>query len=215
VSRLLNSALSLLLLGLFLPVALAVAIAIILCDGRPVLFTQLRAGLKGRPFRLYKFRSMSNATGKDGRLLPDSERLARWGRFLRASSLDELPQLWNVLRGDMSLVGPRPLPVAYLPRYSQRHQIRHDVRPGITGWAQVNGRNAIGWEEKFDLDAWYVHHQSVTLDLKILWMTLLRLIRPSGISAAGEATMPEFLGNGAEAGIRNSSNVEGSGTERV
>jgi lipopolysaccharide/colanic/teichoic acid biosynthesis glycosyltransferase len=189
-----NAVVSSILLVLFFPVTLAVALMILICDGNPVLFTQLRAGYRGQPFRLYKFRSMSNATGSDGQLLPDRARLASWGRLLRASSLDELPQLWNVLCGDMNLVGPRPLPLIYLPRYSERQQSRHDVRPGITGWAQVNGRNALTWDEKFELDVWYVRNHSLWLDVKILWLTLLRVLRPTGISAAGEATMSEFLG---------------------
>jgi len=184
----------------FIPASLAMAmaaLAILFRDGRPIFFTQQRAGYRERPFRLYKFRSMSNAIGPDGKLLPDALRLPAWGKFLRTSSLDELPQLWNVLRGDMSLVGPRPLPVAYLPRYSERQRARHKVRPGITGWAQVKGRNALSWEQKFELDIWYVEHQSLMLDIRILWLTTLRLIRPAGISAAGEATMPEFLGSPA------------------
>lgn len=197
------------LLGLIvmLPVFIGVALAILVADGRPILFTQQRAGYRERPFRLYKFRSMSNATGPDGKLLPDALRLPGWGKFLRASSLDELPQLWNVLRGDMSLVGPRPLPVAYLPRYSARQRARHKVRPGITGWAQVKGRNALSWDQKFELDIWYVENQSLVLDIKILWLTALRLVRPTGISAVGEATMTEFLGS-------PSSDSEVSGTTK-
>jgi len=173
---------------------LLVAVITLLRDGRPVLFSQERAGRRERPFRLFKFRSMSNAVNAGGELLPDAARLTMWGRFLRASSLDELPQLWNVLRGDMSLVGPRPLPVLYLPRYSPRHRRRHLVRPGITGWAQINGRNTLTWEQKFDLDIWYVNNQSLILDLKIMCLTALRLLRPHGISPQGLVTMPEFLG---------------------
>lgn len=180
------------------PLMLLVAVITLMRDGRPILFSQERAGYWERPFRLYKVRSMSNASD-DGKLLPDALRLTRWGKFLRASSLDELPQLWNVLRGDMSLVGPRPLPLLYLPRYSAIQRRRHLVRPGITGWAQVNGRNALTWEQKFDLDVYYVDHQSLALDFKILALTALRLIRPRGISAQGAATMPEFMGSSSPA----------------
>lgn len=175
-----------------------VAVITLLRDGRPLLFSQERAGYRQKAFQLYKFRSMSNAMDARGQLLSDAARLTAWGRFLRASSLDELPQLWNVLRGDMSLVGPRPLPVTYLPRYSEYQQRRHLVRPGITGWAQVKGRNTLSWDQKFDLDVWYVEHQSLALDLKIIILTAFRLLRPTGISAKGEATMPEFLGTEAQ-----------------
>jgi sugar transferase EpsL len=173
---------------------LLVAAIAILRDGHPVWLSQERIGRFERPFKLHKVRSMSNAVDASGELLPDEARLTPWGRFLRASSLDELPQLWNVLRGDMSLVGPRPLPVRYLPRYSDEQRRRHLVRPGITGWAQVRGRNALTWEEKFALDVWYVDHQSLGLDLKILWMTAIKVIRRDGISQDGHATMPEFTG---------------------
>jgi sugar transferase EpsL len=176
-------------------VVLSVAAAItILRDGWPVMYSQERSGRFDRKFRLYKLRSMSNGVDAKGELLPDEARLTRWGRFLRASSLDELPQLCNVLRGDMSLVGPRPLPVKYLPLYSPQQRRRHHVRPGITGWAQVHGRNNLTWEQKFDLDVWYVDHQSLGLDLKILWMTALKVLRRDGISKDGHATMPEFRG---------------------
>lgn len=162
--------------------------------GRPVLFRQLRPGLNGRPFCLYKFRTMANARDESGRLLPDDERLTRLGRWLRASSLDELPELWNVLKGDMSLVGPRPLLMEYLDRYTPEQARRHEVKPGMTGWAQVNGRNAISWEDKFRLDVWYVDNWSLWLDLKILIMTFVKVLRREGISAEGCATMPEFIG---------------------
>ena len=163
--------------------------------GSPVLFQQLRSGLHGRPFKMIKFRTMTEARGLDGCLLPDAERLTSLGRFLRASSLDELPELWNVLKGDMSLVGPRPLLMEYLPLYSEEQARRHDVRPGITGWAQVNGRNALSWEEKFKLDVWYVDHRSMWLDLRILWLTVRKVLMREGINAAGEATMPRFTGS--------------------
>lgn len=163
--------------------------------GAPVLFRQQRPGRNGIPFELVKFRSMRDAVDARGEPLPDGERLTPFGRFLRASSLDELPELWNVLRGDMSLVGPRPLLMEYLPLYDAEQFRRHAVRPGITGWAQVNGRNALSWEEKFRLDLWYVDHPSFALDLKILALTLARVLAREGISAAGEATMPKFTGS--------------------
>jgi lipopolysaccharide/colanic/teichoic acid biosynthesis glycosyltransferase len=166
----------------------------ILKQGRPILYSQQRVGRFERVFMLYKLRSMSNSRDACGELLPDEARLTSWGRFLRESSLDELPQLWNVVRGDMSFVGPRPLPVRYLPRYNAEQRHRHVVRPGITGWAQVNGRNNLSWEAKFELDVWYVEHQSIKLDIKILWMTTLRVLRREGINSDGHATMPEFLG---------------------
>lgn len=162
--------------------------------GRPVLFTQIRPGLHGKLFTMVKFRTMTDQRGPDGALLSDAERLTPFGRFLRASSLDELPELWNVIRGDMSLVGPRPLLAGYLPLYSPEQARRHEVRPGITGWAQVNGRNAISWEDKFALDVWYVKNQSWWLDIKILWLTVRKVLMRDGISAAGEATMPKFTG---------------------
>lgn len=162
--------------------------------GNPVFFRQTRPGLHGQPFEMVKFRTMTDVHGADGVLLPDAERLTPFGRFLRATSLDELPELWNVLKGDMSLVGPRPLLMEYLPLYSPEQARRHAVRPGVTGWAQVNGRNAISWEEKFALDTWYVDHQSLALDLKILWLTIKKVLVREGISAAGEATMGKFTG---------------------
>lgn len=163
--------------------------------GGPVLFHQFRPGLHGVPFGMVKFRSMTDERGPDGELLPDAMRLTPFGRFLRASSLDELPELWNVLRGEMSLVGPRPLLMEYLPLYSPEQARRHEVRPGITGWAQVNGRNAVSWDERFRLDVWYVDHRSLWLDLKILWLTVRKVVVREGISAQGEATMPRFTGN--------------------
>lgn len=176
------------------PVILLVALMVRLTMGRPVLFRQVRPGHAARPFSLVKFRTMRDGIGRDGRPLPDGERLTGFGRMLRTTSLDELPQLWNVLRGDMSLVGPRPLLMAYLDRYSPEQARRHDVRPGLTGWAQVHGRNALTWDEKFALDLWYVDHRSLLLDLRILVMTADKVLRRRGISAAGDATMPEFMG---------------------
>ena len=163
--------------------------------GSPVFFTQVRPGMHGKPFKMVKFRSMTSERGTDGELLPDAERLTPIGRFLRSTSLDELPELWNVLKGDMSLVGPRPLLMEYLPLYSPEQARRHEVRPGITGWAQVNGRNAISWEDKFKLDVWYMDHCSLWLDIKILWLTVKKVLVREGISAAGEATMGKFTGS--------------------
>jgi lipopolysaccharide/colanic/teichoic acid biosynthesis glycosyltransferase len=162
--------------------------------GSPVLFTQVRPGLHGKPFRMVKFRTMTDERDASGALLPDAQRLTLFGRFLRASSLDELPELWNVLRGEMSLVGPRPLLMEYLPLYSPEQARRHEVRPGITGWAQVNGRNAISWADKFALDVWYVDNRSLWMDVRILWLTVRKVLVRDGISAAGEATMPAFTG---------------------
>ena len=162
--------------------------------GSPVLFRQTRPGLHGRPFEMIKFRTMKDATDKEGNALPDSERLTDFGKKLRASSLDELPELWNVLKGDMSLVGPRPLLMEYLPLYNAEQAKRHNVRPGVTGYAQVNGRNSLSWEDKFKLDTWYVEHQSFLLDMKILLKTVKKVIIKDGISAEGEATMTKFTG---------------------
>jgi lipopolysaccharide/colanic/teichoic acid biosynthesis glycosyltransferase len=187
--RLLDLALVLPGLALLSPLLLAVALAVRLKLGPGVLFCQERPGLHGRPFRILKFRTMLPGPG------PDAERLTAFGRFLRSTSLDELPELFNVLTGDMSLVGPRPLLLQYLPRYTPQQARRHEVLPGITGWAQVNGRNALTWEQKFALDVWYVDHRSLALDLAILWRTLRAVLRREGISAAGEATMPEFRGS--------------------
>jgi lipopolysaccharide/colanic/teichoic acid biosynthesis glycosyltransferase len=163
--------------------------------GGPVLFHQVRPGLNGHPFEMIKFRTMTEEHAPDGALLPDAQRLTPFGRFLRSSSLDELPELWNVIKGDMSLVGPRPLLMEYLPLYTPEQARRHEVRPGITGWAQVNGRNAISWADKFALDVWYVDHRSLWLDVRILWRTVRKVLVRDGISAAGEATMPKFTGS--------------------
>lgn len=163
--------------------------------GRPVFFRQQRPGYRGRPFMLYKLRTMREAHDAAGRVLPDADRLTRWGTLLRRTSIDELPQLINVLKGDMSIVGPRPLLMEYLPLYSAEQMRRHEVRPGITGWAQVNGRNALNWEERFRLDVWYVDHCSFWLDLKILFLTVKKVLVREGINAAGEATMAKFTGS--------------------
>ena len=173
---------------------LILAIRIFCKMGSPILFRQQRPGLNGKIFEMLKFRSMQEARDKEGNLLPDSERLTEFGRWLRSTSLDELPELWNVLRGEMSLVGPRPLLADYLPLYTTEQARRHEVRPGITGWAQVNGRNSLSWEEKFDLDIWYVDHQSFWLDFQILWMTVRRVWSREGVNAKDEMTMPAFKG---------------------
>ena len=186
--RTIDTLLVLATIPLWLPLSLAVAAAVAATMGRPVVFRQERAGCGGRAFTLMKFRTMRDGPGTD------AERLTRTGRFLRSTSLDELPQLWHVLSGKMSLVGPRPLPTKYLPRYSREQARRHETRPGITGWAQVNGRNAISWERKFELDVWYVDHRSLALDMKILWLTVARVFRRSGIDSSAEETMPEFMG---------------------
>lgn len=165
--------------------------------GRPVLFTQVRPSLHAKPFKMIKFRTMTSERGPDGQLLPDAARLTPFGRFLRSTSLDELPELWNVLKGDMSLVGPRPLLMEYLPLYTPEQARRHEVRPGITGWAQVNGRNALSWEERFALDVWYVDNRSFWLDLRILLMTIRKVLMREGISADGEVSMPRFKGGKA------------------
>jgi sugar transferase EpsL len=179
------------------PLGALLALAIRATLGSPVFFRQQRPGLRGRPFEIVKFRTMTDRRDAAGRPLPDAERLPPFGRLLRSTSLDELPELWNVLKGEMSLVGPRPLLMQYLDRYSQEQARRHEVRPGVTGWAQVNGRNALSWDEKFALDVWYVDHRSFALDLKIMVLTALSLVRPRGVSAEGEATMPEFMGSQA------------------
>ena len=184
--RVLDLAIIIFLAPVWLPVSVVVAVLVWVNLGWPVLFAQDRTGLSGRPFTLYKFRTMREGDGTD------AERLTRFGRFLRASSLDELPELWNVIRGEMSLVGPRPLPVRYLPRYSPEQNRRHEVRPGITGWAQVHGRNALDWETKFRYDVDYVDNRSMGLDLKILWLTFAQVIAAKDISHDGEATMSEF-----------------------
>jgi lipopolysaccharide/colanic/teichoic acid biosynthesis glycosyltransferase len=176
------------------PVLLGVAIMVALCLGRPISFWQTRPGLDGRPFEMVKFRTMTNAKDENGNILSDSDRLTSFGRFLRSTSLDELPELWNVVKGDMSIVGPRPLLMEYLPLYNARQARRHEVKPGMTGWAQVNGRNATTWEERFELDIWYVENQSFSLDLKIIWMTVRTVLNRRGISHEGSATMEKFKG---------------------
>ena len=177
------------------PVFLILAYLIRKNLGAPVFFTQERPGKDGKPFKMIKFRSMRDAVDKDGNLLPDSERLTPFGKKLRAASLDELPELWNVLKGDMSLVGPRPLLMSYLPLYNDFQFRRHEMRPGVTGWAQVNGRNAISWDEKFAYDIWYIDHFNLWFDMKILFLTIKKVFIKEGISAEGEATMPYFTGN--------------------
>ncbi|WP_319469422.1 sugar transferase [uncultured Pseudodesulfovibrio sp.] len=177
------------------PVMLLVALLVRTRFGSPVLFRQTRPGLHGELFEIIKFRTMRDAVDRDGKPLPDCDRLTPFGRFLRSTSLDELPELWNVLKGEMSLVGPRPLLVQYLDRYTPRQARRHEVRPGITGWAQVNGRNAISWEDKFELDVWYIDNQSVILDLKILWLTVGSVFRREDVCQPGHATTEEFMGS--------------------
>lgn len=187
-----SSLVALILLG---PVMLVVAWQIRRRFGSPVFFRQVRPGIDGKPFKMVKFRSMLDAFDANGAPLPDSQRLTRFGSFLRSSSLDELPELWNVIKGDMSLVGPRPLLMEYLPLYDKRQYRRHEVRPGITGWAQINGRNALSWEEKFELDVWYIENRSFGLDMKILLLTVKKVLVRDGISAEGDVTMPRFTGS--------------------
>ncbi len=194
VKRLFDCCVAILVLILFALPMLGVALMVRSKLGSPVLFTQTRPGLHGKPFRMLKFRTMLDAVDENGDPLPDEKRLTSFGRFLRSTSLDELPGLLNVLMGDMSLVGPRPLLMDYLPLYSPEQARRHEVRPGITGWAQVNGRNALSWPEKFALDVWYVDNRSMWLDLKIMWLTAVKVVQREGISSAGEATMPRFMG---------------------
>lgn len=193
-SKKLNFFLGLLILTIFSPVIVILSILVRIKLGSPIIFKQVRPGLNGCPFQMYKFRTMTDERDANGDLLPDAVRLTSFGRFLRSTSLDELPELWNVLKGEMSLVGPRPLLMEYLPRYTTEQARRHKVSPGITGWAQINGRNAIGWDEKFKLDVWYVDNQSLWLDLKILLLTVKKVFVREGISAEGEATMPKFTG---------------------
>lgn len=185
----------LLMSPLLLFACLLVGLAVSIFLGRPVLFRQKRPGLHGIPFTMMKFRSMRDDCDEAGNLLPDHQRLTRFGAFLRSTSLDELPGLWNVAKGDMSLVGPRPLLMEYLPLYTSGQARRHLVRPGITGWAQVNGRNAVSWEAKFAYDVWYVDNQSFWLDIRILWMTIIRVLARKGVTADGEATMSKFKGS--------------------
>ena len=186
---------SLVVLIMLAPLLLTIGLLVRLVLGSPVVWRQERPGLHGKPFTLYKFRTMSEERDAGGELLPDAVRLTPLGRWLRRLSLDELPQLCNVLKGDMSLVGPRPLLMEYLPLYDARQARRHEVRPGVTGWAQVNGRNAVSWQQRFELDVWYVEHRGFWLDLKIIWLTLLRVVSGSGVNEPGQATMQKFRGN--------------------
>lgn len=199
VHKLAKRSLDLLIAGtgliLLMPICCAIALAIRLNMHEPALFRQVRPGYRERPFTLFKFRTMRSDTDSGGNPLPDSARITRLGNFLRKMSLDEIPQLWNVLRGEMSLVGPRPLLMQYLSRYTPEQARRHEVTPGVTGWAQVNGRNALTWEEKFDLDVWYVDHWSLSLDCKIWLLTVLKVFRRDGVNQPGHATMPEFTGH--------------------
>ena len=196
--RLFDTVVSVVLLVALSPLLVVLALLIRCKLGSPVLFRQIRPGKGAMPFEMLKFRTMTDARGQDGALLPDADRLTAFGRFLRSSSLDELPELWNVLRGDMSLVGPRPLLMEYLPLYSPEQARRHEARPGITGWAQVNGRNALSWGEKFAFDIWYIDNQSFWLDMRILARTLIKVVRRDGISHSNSATMPPFTGNSSE-----------------
>src|SRR5690554_6337472 len=195
VKRLFDIVASLTALILLSPVLLIVALLVRQKLGSPVLFRQVRPGLQGKPFEMIKFRTMLNAYDEHGQPLPNEQRLTPFGKILRSTSLDELPELWNVLKGDMSLVGPRPLLMEYLPLYSKHQARRHEVRPGVTGWAQVNGRNAISWEEKFDYDVWYVDHQTFWLDVKILLLTVKKVFVREGISSSENVTMPKFRGS--------------------
>ncbi len=192
--RLFDTVVALLALLVLSPVIALLALSVRLALGAPVFFRQVRPGKQCTPFEMIKFRTMRDATDASGRLLPDAERLTAFGKFLRSTSLDELPELWNVLKGEMSLVGPRPLLMEYVPLYSPVQVRRHEVRPGITGWAQINGRNAVDWDERFRMDVWYVDNQSFLLDLRILMLTVRKVVVREGISAAGEATMPKFTG---------------------
>jgi lipopolysaccharide/colanic/teichoic acid biosynthesis glycosyltransferase len=195
IKRLLDCLLTILVLIIMCIPMLIIAFMVRWKIGGPAFFSQLRSGFGGTPFLIVKFRTMTEQKGCEGNLLSDEHRLTSFGKFLRSTSLDELPELWNVLKGDMSLVGPRPLLIEYIPLYTLRQARRHEVRPGITGWAQVNGRNSISWEEKFHLDVWYVDNQSLWLDIKILLMTIKKVILRDGISSTGEATMSKFTGS--------------------
>jgi len=194
--RLFDFATALVVLLLLSPLLLLLALSVRFAIGSPAIFRQSRPGLHGKPFTLLKFRTMTDARDEQGNLLADELRLTAFGRFLRHSSLDELPELWNVLKGDMSLVGPRPLLMEYLPLYSAFQARRHEVRPGVTGWAQVNGRNELDWDERLRMDVWYVDHQSFWLDLKILWMTVFKVLRSEGVTQKGHATVEKFRGSG-------------------
>ncbi|QOP41455.1 undecaprenyl phosphate N,N'-diacetylbacillosamine 1-phosphate transferase [Sulfurimonas marina] len=193
--RLFDFLLAFILIILFSPLYIVISLLIWLNMGRPILFRQKRPGYKEKIFSIYKFRTMTNEKDQNGDLLPDKQRLVGLGKFIRTTSLDELPQLLNVLKGEMSFVGPRPLLIEYLDLYNEQQKKRHDVKPGITGWAQVNGRNAISWEQKFEYDVWYVEHQSFWLDMKILWMTFLKVLKRSDISSSSHVTMEKFKGS--------------------
>ena len=190
-----DKTLALFLIILFSPIYIVVSLLIFFKMGSPILFRQKRPGYKEKIFGIYKFRTMTNEKDEFGNLLPDDKRLVGIGKFIRSTSLDELPQLFNVLKGEMSFVGPRPLLIEYLPLYNQKQKRRHDVKPGITGWAQVNGRNAISWEQKFDYDVWYVDNQSFWIDIKILWLTFLKVVKRSDISSGTSSTMEKFTGS--------------------
>ena len=190
-----DKTLALFLIILFSPIYIVVSLLIFFKMGKPILFRQKRPGYKEEIFGIYKFRTMTNEKDADGNLLPDDKRLVGIGKFIRSTSLDELPQLFNVLKGEMSFVGPRPLLEEYLPLYNEKQKRRHDVKPGITGWAQVNGRNAISWDQKFDYDVWYVDNQSFWLDMKILWLTFLKVVKRSDISSSTSSTMEKFTGS--------------------
>jgi len=196
--RLFDIIASIIFIILFAPILLVLCFLVRRKMGSPIIFSQVRPGLNARPFTMIKFRSMIDAYDEKGEPLPDSERLTRFGKFLRSSSIDELPEIWNVLKGDMSLVGPRPLLMEYVPLYTPEQAKRMDIRPGVTGWAQVNGRNAISWEKKFEMDVWYVENRTLWLDIKIIFMTLKKIIIKEGISADGEATMSKFTGTKPE-----------------
>ena len=195
IKRLFDISLAFVLIILFSPFYIIVSLLIVIKMGYPILFRQKRPGLHEEVFSIYKYRTMTNKKDDNGELLPDEKRLVSIGKFIRSTSLDELPQLFNVLKGEMSFVGPRPLLIEYLPRYNEQQKKRHDVKPGITGWAQVNGRNAISWEQKFQYDVWYVEHYSFWLDMKILWMTFLKVVKRSDISSDSSVTMEKFEGS--------------------
>lgn len=192
IKRLIDIWISIILLVLLAPIIFFVSLLILIIDGKPILFKQMRPGYLGKPFLIYKFRTMKDLKDKNGKLLPDKNRLTSFGNFLRRTSLDELPELWNVIRGDMSMVGPRALLMEYLKHYTPEQARRHEVKPGITGWAQINGRNAISWDEKFKFDVWYVDNGNLWLDIKILLMTLIKVLKMEGISAKDHVTMPKF-----------------------
>jgi sugar transferase EpsL len=210
IKRLIDVVVSVLGIILLLPLFGAIAFAIWITIGRPIIFRQLRPGLYGVPFAMFKFRTMSDVCDREGQLLPDGQRLTRIGSFMRRTSLDELPELLNVLRGDMSLIGPRPLLMEYLAYYTPEQNRRHEVLPGISGWAQVNGRNAISWQDKFALDVWYVDNWTLWLDLKILWLTLVTVFKREGIHAPDSATMPKFQGESQIGDSRPSASISQS-----